>query len=72
MRKMHVSHSRTQTQQEIQNLHFNDAARVANVEHLASKLVSKVGDGLQVLVLVAQSLGSSELAGVEVLSCLLQ
>jgi hypothetical protein len=43
----------------LHDLHFNNAAGGANIQHLASKLMGEVGDGLQVLVLVSESLTSS-------------
>lgn len=48
-------------------LHFDNAAGGADIQYLATKLVSEVGDGLQVLVLVAECLRGDQLAWVEVL-----
>lgn len=53
------------------NLHFNDAADSTNIKHLAAKLVGKVGNRLEMLVLVAERLGRRELAGVKVGRCAL-
>lgn len=51
----------------MKDLHLNDATRSTNIQHLASKLVCEVGDGLQVFVLVSEGLTGSQLARVEVL-----
>ena len=50
------------------DLHFDDAADSTNVEHLAAELVSKVGDGLEMLVLVTEGFRGGELAGMEIAS----
>lgn len=47
--------------------HLNNAAAVADVQYLASKLVREVGDALQMLVLQSQGLTGCESARVEVL-----
>ena len=54
------------------DLHLDNAAVGADVKNLATELVGEVGDALQVLVLVAQSLASSQAAGVEVIADLSQ
>lgn len=48
------------------SLHFDDAADSTNVKHLAAKLVSEKRNRLEMFVLMAQGLGCSELAGVEI------
>lgn len=47
--------------------HLDNAAVGADIENLATELVSKVGDGLEMLVLVSESLADGQLAGMEVL-----
>lgn len=54
------------------HLHFDNAASVANIKNLASELMSEVGNGLEMLMLVSQGFTSSELAGVEILGEFLQ
>ena len=47
-------------------LQFNNTVVVADIQHLATELVSKVGDGLEMLMLQSQRLAEHEFAGVEV------
>lgn len=49
------------------HLHLDNAAVGADIQNLSAKLMSEVGDGLQVLVLVSQRLTGGQLARVEVL-----
>jgi hypothetical protein len=49
------------------NLHFDNTAASANIQNLAAELMGKVSDGLEMLMLVSESLADSQLAGVEVL-----
>src|SRR5699024_6792589 len=47
-----------------ENLHFNNAVVGANVQNLTTELVGQAGDGIQVLVLVSQSLTGRKMTGV--------
>src|SRR3954467_11710821 len=47
-------------------LQLHNAAVGADIQHFATKLMGKIGDRLQMLMLVSQSLASSELARVEI------
>lgn len=49
------------------NIHFDNATVGANIQNLTTELVGKVGDGLQMLMLVSESLANSQLTRVEIL-----
>lgn len=51
------------------NLHFNNAVVGANVQNLPAELMSQTSDGVQMLMLVAQSLTERQMAGVVFLAC---
>lgn len=55
------------TRMHVIDSHFDNAAVGADIQYLAAKLVREVGDALEVLMLVTESLASCESAGMEVL-----
>lgn len=48
------------------DLHFNDAVVVADIKHLTAELMSQTSDGVEMLVLVSQSLTGRQVARVEI------
>lgn len=47
------------------HLHLHNAVVVADIQNLAAELMGQAGDGIQMLVLVAQSLAGRQITGVE-------
>lgn len=48
------------------NLHLNDTAVCADIQHLSTELMGEVGNALQMLMLVSQRLRKNKLAWMEI------
>jgi hypothetical protein len=67
-----VSYQESRWEIHQKNIHFDNAAISANIEHLATELMSEVGNIPQVFVLMAEGLAGNQPAGVEILGGLSQ